>query len=364
MSRLANKVGLRALHCLNAEAAHNATIKLLKAGVPFQAKTVRDPRLRYTLSGVEIDSPVGMAAGFDKNAEVPDALLKLGFGFVEVGTVTPRPQAGNPKPRNFRLSADKAVINRYGFNNDGHGAVYGRLAARQGSSGVVGVNIGANKDSEDRIKDYVRGIECFADVASYFTANISSPNTPGLRDLQAKSLLEDLVGRIIEARDEQIDKIGRSVPVLLKIAPDVSEKALEDIVSVVKDKQLDGFIISNTTISRPDLLDKVQAKETGGLSGAPLFRLSTVVLAKARRLAGPELPIIGVGGIDSGESAWAKITAGANLVQLYSGMVYKGAGLIQEINDYLIEQLDQKGLSNLQDAVGQDVEVWANEELV
>ncbi|MTI18796.1 quinone-dependent dihydroorotate dehydrogenase [Rhodobacteraceae bacterium RKSG542] len=365
LSRLASKVGLKALHRLDAEQAHNATISLMKKGLVKGCSPKADPRLAYQLGDLSFANPLGMAAGFDKNAEVPAPLFKLGFGFVEVGTVTPKPQVGNEKPRNFRLAADKAVINRYGFNNDGHDIVHARLKMLKQRQGVLGINIGANKTAEDRTADYVLGVHRFAELADYLTVNISSPNTPGLRDLQAKAPLLDLAKRVLEARDEQAQKIGRSVPVFLKIAPDNSEEQLEDIVSVVKESGIDAMIVSNTTITRPDtLIEKAIAKQAGGLSGAPLFRLSTVTLAKVRKLAGPELPIIGVGGINSGPTAWAKITAGANLLQLYSSLVFEGAPLIADILEYLSKQVEAEGLGSLQEAVGKDVDVWANEELV
>ncbi|WP_068318145.1 quinone-dependent dihydroorotate dehydrogenase [Polycladidibacter hongkongensis] len=362
--RSVNRLGLKAMHCLEPEAAHNLTIKMLATGVGLWPKPVQDPRLSYQLADLTFKSPLGMAAGFDKNGEVPIPLMKMGFGHVEVGTVTPLPQPGNPRPRNFRLTADKAVINRYGFNNEGHGALKARLAKlpRQ-RPGILGVNIGANKTSEDRAADYVQGIEAFASAADYFTANISSPNTPGLRDLQAKDALTDLLSRTMAARDAQTAKVGRQVPVLLKIAPDADEALLADIAEVALAQKVDGLIISNTTISRPPLKDSAQASEAGGLSGAPLFRLSTIALAKMRRLVGPDLPIVGVGGIHSGETAWAKICAGANLLQLYSAMVYEGPDLVADINAYLLQKVQEEGLSSLQQAVGSNAEAWASEPL-
>jgi dihydroorotate dehydrogenase len=300
-----------------------------------------------------------MAAGFDKNAEVPDAVLGLGFGHVEVGTVTPRPQPGNPKPRMFRLVEDAGVINRLGFNNQGHAAMRARLEARKGRDGVVGVNIGANKYSDDRVADYVAGIRAFADLASYFTVNISSPNTPGLRDLQARSQLAELLTRVLAARDEIAAKGGRRVPVLLKIAPDVDDAGLDDIAAEALDQKLDGLVVSNTTLSRHGLREKTLAKEAGGLSGRPLFRRSTVTLAKMRLRVGPHLPIVGVGGIDSPETAWEKIVAGADLLQVYSGLVYEGPSLVGRILDHFVQRMTHDGVASLADLVGRHAERWA-----
>ncbi|MEP3429272.1 MAG: quinone-dependent dihydroorotate dehydrogenase [Roseibium sp.] len=350
----------KGLQLLDAETAHRVTVMGLKSGLVPSRKIPPDPRLAIKLWDLTFPNPLGMAAGFDKNGEVPDALLKLGFGFTEVGSVTPKPQPGNPRPRVFRLPADMGVINRYGFNNEGHAALLKRLNARPSMTGIVGINVGANKDATDRIADYVAGIYEFADMASYFTVNVSSPNTPGLRDLQARSALAELLTAVISARDECTQKIGRYVPVLLKIAPDVADD-LQDIIEEVLAKNVDGLIVSNTTISREGLSGNGSAQETGGLSGRPLFRKSTIVLAHARKLAGPELPIIGVGGIDSAEAAWTKITAGADLLQLYSALVFKGPALIDEILTGLSAKLDQTGLASLADARDANVEAWASE---
>jgi len=356
-------IALKGLHALDAENAHRLTVLALRSGLLSAPKVPKDERLALTLWDLKFPNPLGMAAGFDKNAEVPDALLKLGFGFTEVGSVTPQPQPGNPRPRVFRLHADEGVINRYGFNNDGHAAMRQRLANRKTSSGIVGINVGANKDAADRIADYVSGITEFADLASYFTVNISSPNTPGLRDLQARSALADLLSAVTSARDACTDRIGRQVPLLLKIAPDVVADDLKDIVEEVLDKKVDGLIVSNTTIGRQGLSGKGPHQEGGGLSGRPLFRKSTIVLARARKLAGPDLPIVGVGGIDSAETAWTKITAGADLLQLYSSMVFKGPSLISEILSGLADRLDQHGLTSLRAARDTELEAWASEEL-
>ncbi|WP_298983638.1 quinone-dependent dihydroorotate dehydrogenase [uncultured Roseibium sp.] len=357
-----DKAALKVLHALDAETAHRMTILALKSGVLPGQRLRSDPRLAVKLWDLTFLNPLGMAAGFDKNGEVPDALLKLGFGHAEVGSVTPRPQPGNSRPRVFRLPADQGVINRYGFNNEGHEALRKRLDARGNLTGIVGINVGANKDAEDRIADYVSGIYAFADIATYFTVNISSPNTPGLRDLQARSVLAELLTGVISARDECTQKIGRHVPVLLKIAPDVADEDLSDIVEEVLSKGVDGLIVSNTTISRDGLSGIGPAEEAGGLSGRPLFRKSTIMLARARKLAGPELPIIGVGGIDSAETAWTKITAGADLLQFYSSLVFKGPALVGDILDGLSDKLEEQGLSSLREARDTNMEAWASEE--
>lgn len=353
------KLAIVGLHCMDAETAHGVTIKALKSGLLPARRLPVDPRLEVKLWDLRFPNPIGMAAGFDKNGEVPDALLKLGFGFTEVGSVTPRPQPGNPKPRVFRLPADQGVINRFGFNNEGHEALRNRLEARKTQLGIVGINVGANKDADDRVADYVAGIHAFADLASYFTVNVSSPNTPGLRDLQAREALAELLTSVISARDERTRIIGRRVPVLLKIAPDVDEASLAEIVEEVQAKCVDGLIVSNTTISREGLRDQERAQETGGLSGRPLFRKSTIALARARKLAGPDLPIIGVGGIDSAEAAWTKITAGADLLQLYSALTYHGMGLIAEVLTGLSKKLDQHGLKHISEARGVNLDAWA-----
>ena len=359
MKRLVNAAARRVLFSLDAETAHDLTIKALKSGVAPVCAAPLDARLSVSLGDLTFPNPLGMAAGFDKDGEVPDALLKLGFGFTEVGTVTPRAQPGNPRPRAFRLVADHGVINRFGFNNQGHAALRKRLLARRDRSGIVGVNVGANKDAQDRIADYVAGIDAFADIASYFTVNISSPNTPGLRDLQGRAALRDLLGRVLEARDQADTRHGRAVPVFLKIAPDIDEAGLDDIAAEVLSASVDGLIVSNTTLSRTGLTDTRMAAEDGGLAGRPLFRRATIALARMRERVGPDLPIIGVGGIDSGETAWTKITAGATLLQIYSGMVYRGPGLVGEILSHLSDCLDRHGLASLADATGRNTKAWA-----
>lgn len=357
---LVDGLARRALFSMDPETAHGLTIKALSTGLFPACEPAADGRLAVKLFDLTFPNPLGLAAGFDKNGEVPDAVLRLGFGFAEVGTVTPMAQAGNPRPRVFRLPADRGVINRYGFNNEGHAAMRARLEARRHRGGIVGVNVGANKDAEDRIADYVAGIEAFADLASYFTVNISSPNTPGLRDLQARDALRDLLKRSLDARDMAAERFGRKVPVFLKIAPDVDAQGMEELAGEVLAAKVDGLIVSNTTISRDHLGDKATAKETGGLSGRPLFRKSTIALARMRRLVGPELPIIGVGGIDSPEAAWTKIAAGATLIQLYTGLVYEGPGLVKRILAHLSKQIDANGLGHISEAVGANTDAWAD----
>ncbi|WP_394802009.1 quinone-dependent dihydroorotate dehydrogenase [Rhizobium halophilum] len=345
------------------ETAHGMSIKALKSGLVPACALKPDPRLAQTVAGLSFANPLGMAAGYDKNAEVPDALLRLGFGFTEVGTLTPRPQVGNPKPRIFRLVADRGVINRLGFNNEGHEAAHVRLSARKNAGGIVGVNIGANKDSDDRIADYVAGIRRFAALASYFTVNISSPNTPGLRDLQARESLKALLDAVLAARAQEVSRLGRPLPVFLKIAPDLPEEGLDDVAAEALAHHLDGLIVSNTTLSRAGLTDMAQAGEAGGLSGAPLFRLSTAVLAKMRKRVGPELPIIGVGGVATAEDALEKIRAGADLVQLYSCMIYEGPSLPARIVGGLSRLLDREGVASIRDLRDSRVDQWAEAKL-
>jgi dihydroorotate dehydrogenase len=354
--------GRKALFLMDPEQAHGVSISALKSGLVPACGMKADPKLGQKVAGLAFANPLGMAAGYDKNAEVPEALLRLGFGFTEVGTLTPKPQAGNPKPRIFRLVKDEAIINRLGFNNDGHDAAFGRLSGRN-FSGIVGVNIGANKDSADRIADYVAGIRRFHAVADYFTANISSPNTPGLRDLQARESLAALLSAVLSTRDDLSAGTGSRVPVFLKIAPDLTEEGMDDIAAEVLAHDLDGLIVSNTTLRRDGLKDQVQAGEAGGLSGKPLFDLSTTVLAKMRRRVGPNLPIIGVGGIHSAETALEKIRAGANLVQLYSSMVYEGPGLAGRIVRGLSQLAAAEGVGNIAELVGSRVDYWADRKL-
>jgi dihydroorotate dehydrogenase len=349
----------RALHPLllrlDPETAHGVTLRALRLGLSG-TPTPDDPRLAVDAFGLAFPNPIGIAAGFDKNAEAPDALLGLGMGFAEVGTLTPRPQPGNPRPRVFRLPRDGALINRYGFNNEGHAAASARLAARRARGGIVGVNIGANKDTQDRPADYVAGVAAFAGLASYFTVNVSSPNTPGLRDLQGAAALDDLLARVIDARDEVGRTKGRR-PVLLKIAPDLGDAALDDIVRIARTRGVDGMIVTNTTIARPaDLQDAGAARETGGLSGRPLFDPSTRILARAFARVEKQFPLIGVGGIEDADTALAKIRAGATLVQLYTALVFKGPALIGEIKRGLLAHLTDERAS-LAQMVGRDAAI-------
>jgi len=350
---LFDRLSLPLLRALDPEDAHGLTIKALRF-MPVPRAAADPPELAVRAFGLNFPNPVGLAPGFDKNAAVPDALLRLGFGFVEVGTVTPRPQVGNPRPRLFRLEADGGVINRMGFNNDGAPTVLARLAARANAGGIVGVNIGANKDSADRTEDYVRLIDTFAPVASYFTVNVSSPNTPGLRDLQQARALDDLLARVIDARERVRLRAGPT-PVLLKIAPDLTLSDLDDAVGIARKHGVDGMIVSNTTIARPaSLRERDKAGEAGGLSGRPLFKLSTRMLAESYVRAEGAFPLIGVGGIDSGATAIAKIKAGATLVQVYSGLVYRGIGLLPEIKCELAAAVRRGRRSSLGALVGVD----------
>jgi dihydroorotate dehydrogenase len=350
-----DRIGQKLLFSFDPETAHGLSIAALRCGLPVASSPTRDARLKVSLCGLDFPNPLGMAAGYDKNAEVPDALLGLGFGFAEVGTITPLAQSGNPKPRIFRLTADDAVINRLGFNNEGHAAAEKRLAARKGRGGIVGVNIGANKDSADRVSDYERGIARFAPYASYLTVNISSPNTPGLRNMQAREQLGELLSRVTAARPAA----PAQPPVFLKIAPDLVEAELEDIAAEVSEKQLDGVIVSNTTLSRTGLRSAGLANETGGLSGKPLFERSTTVLARMRKLLGPDMAIIGVGGVDSTETALEKIRAGADLVQLYTGMIYAGPALPGRIVAGMARFLDKERLKSIRELRDSNLDRWA-----
>ncbi|UVK38897.1 quinone-dependent dihydroorotate dehydrogenase [Mesorhizobium sp. AR10] len=352
---LLDTLGQKVLFTFDPETAHGLSIAALKCGLPVAGRPPRDARLKVSVCGITFPNPLGMAAGYDKNAEVPDALLGLGFGFAEVGTITPLPQAGNPKPRIFRLIQDEAVINRLGFNNEGHDAAEKRLAARKGRAGIVGVNIGANKDTADRIGDYERGIIRFAPYASYLTVNISSPNTPGLRNMQAREQLGELLSRVIAARAAA----SAQPPIFLKIAPDLVEAELADIAAEVTEKQIDGVIVSNTTIARLGLRSADVATETGGLSGKPLFERSTIVLAKMRKLLGPDRAIIGVGGVDSTETALEKIRAGADLVQFYTGMIYAGPALPGRILEGMVRFVEKERLTSLRELRDVSLDKWA-----
>ncbi len=342
-------LGSKAMGLLDAETAHHLTIRMLKAG--FGPKVnIDNPRLAMEVAGISFSNPLGLAAGFDKNAEAPDAALQMGFGFVEVGAVTPRAQPGNPRPRVFRLRADAGVINRYGFNNEGLEAVAARLKLRA-RTGIVGVNLGANKDSEDRAEDYVQGVRALTGLVDFFTVNISSPNTPGLRALQGKASLEELMGRVLAARDQA----ATGTPVFLKIAPDLADEDKADIADVARAMKLDALIISNTTISRAPNLRSAEAAQTGGLSGRPLFAMSTALLREFYGVIGKDVPLIGVGGVASARDAYEKILAGALLVQLYTALVYAGPGLPSQILKELPSFLDADGFAQIRDAVGASV---------
>jgi dihydroorotate dehydrogenase len=350
---LFDRLAVPLLRALDPEDAHALTLRALRFA-PLPRAMPDYPRLAVRAFGLSFPNPVGMAAGFDKHAEVADALLQLGFGYVEVGTVTPLPQAGNSRPRLFRLRADEGVINRFGFNSEGETAVLARLAARAERGGIIGVNVGTNKHSDDRGGDYVRLIEAFAPVASYFVVNVSSPNTPGLRDLQEASALDDLLARVVAARERMALRAG-TTPVLLKISPDLTLNELDDLVAVARRRRVDGMIVANTTITRPGLLrDRKTAREAGGLSGRPLFNLATRVLAETFVRVEGQFPLIGVGGIDSGAAAVAKFRAGANLLQLYSSLVFRGLGIVAEIKAALIDALEANRLSELADLAGVD----------
>ena len=339
-------LGARLMRQLPAETAHHATLALTNALAPVMpAAPADDARLAVKAFGLSFPNPIGLAAGFDKEARVPDAMSKFGFGFVECGTVTPRPQAGNPQPRLFRLSEDQAVINRMGFNNGGMAVAAANLQARRGR-GLVGINIGANKDSADRIADYALCFAELAPLADYVTVNVSSPNTPGLRGLQGKDELTRLLGTLTEARSRHGYK-----PLLLKIAPDLDSHALDEIAQVVRESGIEGLIVSNTTIARPPLRSP-HAGETGGLSGKPLLAPSTAILAQMHQRLGNAVTLIGVGGIASGEDAYAKIRAGATLVQLYSALAFQGPGLVARIKRELAALLVRDGFSNVTAAVG------------
>ncbi len=353
LARLAFPILRPLLHALDAETAHRFTIKTL-ALAPGGRPSAPGAGLAIEAFGLAFGHPLGLAAGFDKNGEVADPMLAQGFSFVELGTVTPRPQQGNPRPRLFRLSEDEAVINRMGFNNEGHDALRRRLEARRARGGIVGVNIGANKETPDRVGDYVRGLEVFADLASYLTVNISSPNTPGLRNLQSRPELEALLGRLNEVRAKRT-----CPPLLVKIAPDLTEGELDDMGELFLAMRVDGVIVSNTTIARPPLRSACKG-EAGGLSGRPLFAPSTRLLACLYQRIGKHIPLIGVGGIDSAESAFAKIEAGASLLQLYSALVFRGPALISEVVAGLAAKVKAERLGNITEVVGRAAPAYQN----
>jgi dihydroorotate dehydrogenase len=333
-----------ALFMLDAESAHGLSLAALKA-LPLTGTNRSDGPLATKVAGLSFPNPLGMAAGFDKNGEVPDALLRLGFGFAEVGSITPLPQSGNPKPRMFRLSEDRAVINRLGFNNGGAEAAVARLTRRRGRAGVVGINLGANKDSADRIADYATMARLMAPLASYLAVNVSSPNTPGLRALQDEGALTALLDAVLEARGEV------KVPVFLKVAPDLEPADIDAIARIAIDKALGALIVSNTTITRPPLKSAL-ASETGGLSGVPLRPLALQRIRDFRTATGGQMPLVGVGGIASAEDAWERIRAGASLVQLYSAMAYAGPGIAKTITRGLERLMKLDGFATIAEAVG------------
>ena len=353
-----------ALLALDPERAHDMTLLSLEKGIHPRDTTAVPPMLATKLAALSLPNPVGIAAGFDKDARVPDAVLAMGCGFAEVGTLTPIGQEGNPKPRVFRLIGERAIINRNGFNNSGHAAALARLeqrAARSGDGrrGVVGVNIGANKDSTDRAADYVAGLEAFYGVASYFTVNISSPNTPGLRDLQAPAALDELLGRVMAARQARVAAGAPARPIVVKVSPDIAEADVAAIADRLVAHRVDAIAVSNTTLARPGLASHATAKEMGGLSGRPLFHRSTAMLARFHVATNGQVPLIGIGGIDSGETAVAKIEAGATLLQLYTALVYEGPGLIPRIKAHLTDVCRAEGLASYLSLIGRRSAEWA-----
>ena len=349
MSILA-RAALPLLRSLPPEAAHNLTLRALALGLVRPVTSLPDPILRTRLWGRDFSSPVGLAAGFDKNALVPDVMLSLGFGFVEIGSVTPLAQQGNAKPRVFRIAEDGAVINRLGFNNDGLAVVAARLAARRRGNGIVGANIGKNRDALDAEADYEVGIRAFAPLADYLVVNVSSPNTPGLRELQRRREITTLIERLLTARHAVAP--DRPPPLLVKIAPDLTEEERADLADVALTSGIDGLVISNTTVARPPGLRGSSAHEAGGLSGKPLFAPSTALLAEMYRRTQGRVPLIGVGGIANGADAYAKIRAGASLVQLYTGLIYQGPGLVARIKSELAALLRRDRITSIAAAVG------------
>jgi dihydroorotate dehydrogenase len=340
------------LRALPPEAAHRLTVAALAAGLGGSNRTLDPPELRQSLWELDFANPIGIAAGFDKDARAPEALLRLGFGFVEIGTVTPRPQPGNPKPRVFRLESDAALINRMGFNSGGLDRVIERMRAgrQRARAGIVGINVGKNRDTADASIDYSEGVRRAAPFADYIVVNVSSPNTPGLRDLQARASLEALLLQVLAARDQS----GARPPLLVKIAPDLTPTERTDIAAVALATAIDGIIVSNTTVARPPELRSPQAREAGGLSGRPLFAPSTALLADMYRLTDGKLPLVGVGGVASAEDAYAKIRAGASLVQLYTALVFAGPALLEQIKTGLAALLRRDGFASLGGAVGAD----------
>lgn len=349
---LYESLGMRALRCVDPEAAHGLALKALRFGLVPAPGVLTSSRLKTNLAGMELPNPLGLAAGFDKNAEVLHPLAKSGFGFVEVGAITPRPQPGNPKPRLFRLTEDRAAINRFGFNNEGMEAAAAKLAARP-ASGVIGLNLGANKDSEDRAADFAKVLAKCGAHLDFATVNVSSPNTEKLRDLQGKAALSGLLAGVMEVREG----MERKIPVFLKIAPDLTDEEIAEIAEVAIETGISGIIATNTTLSR-DGLKSAHRDEMGGLSGAPVFEKSTRVLAKLAKLTDGKLPLIGVGGVSNADEAYIKIKAGASAVQLYTALVYGGMGLVKEIVTGLDKLLEKDGFASVADAVGTGREEW------
>jgi dihydroorotate dehydrogenase len=341
------------LRRLDPEEAHRLVLKALGWGLGPKAPADAEPTLGIRVLGRDFPNPIGLAAGFDKNAEVFDRTLAMGFGFVEVGGVTPKPQDGNPRPRVFRLEDDLAIVNRMGFNNDGMDAVAARLALRAGP-GIVGVNLGKNKDTADAARDYAALVERFAPLADFLTVNVSSPNTPGLRALQGRAALDDILRAALEARARATPAGQAPTPLLLKIAPDLAPADRSDIVEVALERAIDGIVVSNTTVERPPTLESEYRRESGGLSGAPLFRMSTQLLSRIYKMTEGKVPLIGVGGVSTGAGAYAKIRAGASLVQLYTALVYRGPALVPWIQADLAERLARDGFRTLAEAVGAD----------
>ena len=355
--RLIDSLTAKAAQLLEPETAHNAAIAFLKTALKSE-NTQNYSNLIQPICGLQFPNPLGLAAGFDKNAEVANALLARGFGSVEVGTITPKPQAGNPRPRLFRFPEHQALINRFGFNNDGIEACINRLELRK-PTGILGINIGANKDSDNRIADYVLGINAFQRFADYFTVNISSPNTPGLRGLQTREALLRLTEAVLEARGKNSASAGKAPPIFVKIAPDLDDAELDAIAAVALSSGIDGLIVSNTTLARPVPTSTRHRDEQGGFSGEPLFERSTIMLARVRQRVGAEMPLIGVGGINSAERALAKIEAGADLVQLYTGMVYGGFGLPKRICNELETLVAARNVANIGALASTKTAEWA-----
>ena len=350
--KLIERLGLATLHKFDPETSHRLSIAALKSGLAPLSGPVTSPRLATTIEGLDLPNPIGLAAGYDKNAEVIAPLTKAGFGFIEVGAATPRPQLGNPKPRLFRLTQDKAAINRFGFNNQGMEAIGARLAARP-NTGIVGLNLGANKDSSDRAADFARVLDHCGPYLDFATVNVSSPNTEKLRDLQGKDALGALLNGVLETNAG----LSTPIPIFLKIAPDLTPDEIADIADVAHDTGISGIIATNTTLSRDGLISKDRG-EQGGLSGAPLFEKSTSVLAQLSQLCGPDIPLIGVGGVSTAAQAYEKIRAGASAVQLYTALVYGGLSMVSDIAKGLDALLERDGFSNVADAVGSGRADW------